>query len=74
MKIINSEDMNKNNIFSCFSPPLTKFLVEIKGIHFIDIRFNEYTNKKCWIFAMSDSLKDALFEWKERGISGNKMY
>lgn len=74
MKIINSQDLDKENIFPCFSPPLTKFLVEIKGIHYIDIQFNEYTNKKAWIFIRSQKLNDALIEWSERGKSGNKIY
>ena len=74
MKIINSQDMDKDNIFSCFSPPLAKFLVEIKGIHFIDIQFNEVTHKKSWVFIMSDYLKESLKEWKIRGETGNKIY
>ena len=74
MKIINSQDINKENIFLCFSPPLAKFLVEIKGIHFIDIQFNEVTHKKCWVFCMSNNLKTALEEWKIRGETGNKIY
>ncbi len=74
MKIINSQDIDKENIFSCFSPPLAKFLVEIKGIHFIDIQFNEVTHKKSWVFIMGKDLKEALKEWKIRGETGNKIY
>lgn len=74
MKIINSQDLDKENIFPCFSPPLMKFLVEIKGIHFIDIQFNEYTNKKCWIFCKSNLLSNALEEWGVRGKTDNKIY
>lgn len=74
MKIINSQDLDKDNIFPCFSPPLKKFLVEVKSIHYVDIQFNEYTNKKSWIFMRSQILDDALLEWSERGKSGDKIY
>jgi hypothetical protein len=74
MKIINSHKMDREDIFPCFSPPLAKFLVEIKGIEFIDIQFNQSTNKKSWIFAKSQKLDDALAEWKERKDNKNKIY
>lgn len=74
MKIINSQDIDKENIFSCFSPPLAKFLVEVKNIHFIDIQFNEITHKKCWVFCKSELLSKALDEWGERGRTDNKIY
>ena len=74
MQIINSQDIDSNNIFSCFSPPLAKFLIEVKGIHFIDIQFNEHSKKKKWIFIMNDLLKESLKEWSDRGKTGNKIY
>jgi len=74
MKIINSQDLDKDNIFPCFSPPLKKFLVEVKGIHYVDIQINEYTGKKAWIFVKSESLSRSLEEWSERGKTDNKIY
>lgn len=74
MKIINSQELDKDNIFPCYSPPLMKYLVEIKDIHFIDTQFNELTGKKTWVFCKSDLLEEALLEWTERGKSGNKIY
>ena len=74
MQIINPQDINSNNIFPCFSPPLAKFLVEVKGIHFIDIQFNEKSKKKKWLFIMNEELKKCLNEWSERGKTGNKIY
>lgn len=74
MKIINTQEMDKDNIYYCFSPPLKNFLVNIKGIHFIDETFNEKSKKSCWIFILSDFLSEALQEWTERGKTGNKIY
>jgi hypothetical protein len=74
MKIINSQEIDKENIFLCFSPPLAKFLVEVKGIEFIDIQFSEKNNKKIWVFCRSNILNNALLEWTERGKTGNKIY
>jgi len=74
MKIINTGKMNHDDIFPCYSPLLSKYLVEIKGIEFVDIQFSEKNNKKIWIFIQSPILQLALTEWTERGKSGNKIY
>jgi chemotaxis protein histidine kinase CheA len=69
-----SQELNETDIFRCFSPPLKKFLVEIKNIIFIDEKVNVHSKKICWIFIKSDDLNQALSEWKERGITNNKIF
>lgn len=74
MKITNVQEMDKKDVFLCFSPPLKNFLVNIKGIFFVDETFNEKSKKNCWWFLKSDYLNKALIEWTERGKNNNKIY
>jgi hypothetical protein len=74
MKIINAQEMSKEKIFHCFSPPLKNFLVDVKGILFVDEFFNKKTKKSCWIFIRGAELNLALIEWTERGKNNNKFY
>lgn len=74
MKITNTHEMNKEDIFPCFSPPLKNFLVNIKGIFFVNETFNDKSRKSCWIFIKSQQLENALEEWTTRGKTGDKIY
>lgn len=56
--------MDKSNFFYCYNPKLFKYLHEEKSLSFITIAKNPTTNKTFSIFCKSDSLQNALDEYK----------
>lgn len=67
-------EIEKRNLFPCYSPPFKRFLEKEKGILYIDKKKNELVDKTCWYFLKSEEFNDALIEWRIRKIQNNKFY
>jgi hypothetical protein len=59
---------DEKEFFYCYSTNLFRFLKVEKKINYICCGFHEKTLQKFWQFRRTDELKQAIAEYKQRGI------
>lgn len=74
MLVSNIESLESQDLFSCYSLPLKRFLCEYRGIQFIGVKRDEETAKNIWYFTRTDELASALGEWADRKITGDLFF